>query len=67
MRSKKVEYSTSAGTYCMTHDVKVKFFMPEFSSSKIIFYRFYVDKNEGELVIGYDMIIGHGLMLKLGR
>ena len=40
--------------------------MPEFYSSKIIFHRFYVDKNEGELEIGYEMIIGHELMVQLG-
>ena len=61
-----MECSTSAGPYFTTHGVKVSFFIPDYSSSKIILYRFYVDKNEGELVIGYDMIIGRGLMLKLG-
>ena len=35
-RSNKVEYSTVAGPYCMTHDVKVPLFVPEFSGSKII-------------------------------
>ena len=28
MRSKKVEYNTVTGLYCMTHDVKVPFCMP---------------------------------------
>ena len=36
MRSNKVEYSTAAGVYCTTHDVKVLFCMTELSSSKII-------------------------------
>ena len=29
-------------------------------------HRFYVDQNEGESVIGYEMIIGHDLMVQLG-
>jgi hypothetical protein len=37
------------------------FTMPEFSASKIINQRFHVDMN-----IGYDMIIGRDLMVKLG-
>ena len=36
MRSNKVEYSTAAGMYFATHDVKVPFCEPELSSSKII-------------------------------
>ena len=45
---KKVAYITAAGPYCTTHNVKVSFFMTEFSSSKIILHHFYVDNNEGE-------------------
>ena len=51
--------------YCTTHDVKVKFCTPYFSSRKIILHRFNVDKNEGESGIGYDMIIAHDLMAQL--
>ena len=29
-------------------------------------HHFHVDKNEGQLVIGYDMIVGRNLMLQLG-
>ena len=47
------------------HDVKVPFNIPEFSSRNIILHRFPVDNNEGEFIIGYNMIIGHDLMLKL--
>ena len=61
----KVEYSTTAGVYCTTHDVKVPFCMPEFSSSKIINHRFHVDNNKGESGIGYDIIIGRGLMVQI--
>ena len=61
----KVEYSTAAGVYCTTHDVKVPFFIPEFSISKIINHRFHVDNDKVELGIGYDMIIGRDLIVQL--
>ena len=65
MRSNNVECSTDAGPYCTTHEIKVPFYMPEFSSRKIISYHFQVDKNKGESDIVYDMIIGRGLMVQL--
>ena len=40
--------------------------MSEFSSRSIIPHRFHVDNNEGELGIGYDMIIGRNLMVQIG-
>ena len=40
--------------------------MPEFSSSKIINHRFHANNDKGESGIGYDMIIGRNLMVKLG-
>ena len=40
--------------------------MPEFSSSKIILHRFYIDNNEDKLGIGYYMIIGLHLMAQIG-
>ena len=40
--------------------------MPGLSNRKIINHQFHVDKNEGELGIGYDMIIGRDLMVQLG-
>ena len=64
--SNRVEYSTAAGVYCSTHDVKVPFCIPEFSGSKIINHRFHVDNDEGELGIGHDIIIGRDLMVQLG-
>ena len=66
MYPNRMKYSTAAGPYCMTHDIKVKFCTPEFPSSKIILHHFHVDKNEGESGIGYDMIIGRNLMLQQG-
>ena len=66
MRSNNVEYSMSTGLYCTTHEFKVSFFMPYFSSSKIIEHRFHVDKDKGELRIGYNMIIGRDLIVQLG-
>ena len=66
MCSKKVEESTATGTYCTMHDVKVPFCMPCFSFRKIVSERFYVDRNKGESLIGYDMIIDCDLMVQLG-
>ena len=50
----------------MTHGVKMPLCMLEFSSSKIIYIRFHVNSDIGELVIVYDMIIGRELMVKKG-
>ena len=66
MRYNKVEYSTAAGIYCTTHDVKVPFCMPYFSSSNIINRHLHVNNNKGGSVIGYKMIMGRDLMLQLG-
>ena len=40
--------------------------MPEFSGSKIIKHKFQVDNEDINANIGYDMIIGHDLQIKLG-
>ena len=66
MQSNKIEYSTAAGVYCTTHDVKVPFCMLEVSISKIINHRFHVDNYKVESRIGYAMILGHELMVQLG-
>ena len=66
MQYNKVEYSTASGVYCTTHDVKVPFCMPEFSSNKIIYHCFHVDNDKRESGIGCDMIIGRDLMVHLG-
>ena len=66
MCSNKVELSTSAGPYFTIHGEKVPFFMSEFSSRNIILHHFKIDNNEGELGIGYDMIIGCKLMVQPG-
>ena len=66
MRSNKVEYSTAAGLYCTTHDIKVPFGMPEFSSIKIINHRFNSNNNKGESGIGYNIITDRDLMVQLG-
>ena len=49
------------------HDAwsKSDFFMMEFSSRKIIDHIFHVDNDNGESGIGYDIIIGCGLMVQL--
>ena len=66
MRYNKLEYRTPAGVYCTTHDVKVPFCMLEFYIRKIINHHFHVNNNKGESGIGYGIIIGHDLMVKLG-
>ena len=66
MRYNKVEYSTAAGLYCTTHDVKVTFCRSEFSIRNIIEHRFHVNNNKGESGIRHDMIIGCELMIQLG-
>ena len=62
----QVEYITAAEPYCTINDAKVPFFMPYFSSSKIISHRFNIDNNECESGISYDTIIGCDLMVHLG-
>ena len=66
MRSNKVEYSTDDGMYYTTHDAKVPFCTPDFSSIKTINHCFRVNNDKGESGIGYDIIIGRDLMLYLG-
>ena len=66
MRFNKVEYSTAAGLYFTTHNIKLPFFMSEISSIKIIYHRFHVNNNKGGSGIGYDMTIGRDLMVQLG-
>ena len=46
-------------------DVKVPFWIPEFSSSKIIQHHFHVKNDIVESGIRYDMIIDRDLMVKL--
>ena len=41
----------AAGLYCTTHDVKVTFFIPEFSVSKIILDHFHIDNYEDKSCI----------------
>ena len=66
MRSNKAECSTAEGLYCTRYGIKVPICILEFSRSKIILHHFHVDKNEGESVIGYSIIIIHDLMVQLG-
>ena len=60
----KVYYSTTIETYFMTN-IKLPVCMPYFSLSKIILHQFYVGNNEGDSIIGYDVIICCDLMLQL--
>ena len=65
MRSNKVEYGTSTGVYCTTHDTNVHFYMPKFSSRNIINHRFNVNNKKVNSGIGYDMIIVRYLIVQL--
>ena len=65
MHSNKVKYGTATGTYCTTRDLNVPCCIPYFYSSNIIPHCFHIDNDEGKSVIGYDMIIGRDLMVKL--
>ena len=49
----------------MTHNVKVRFCMSEFSSINIIEHRFHVGNYKVKSGIGYYMIIDCDLMLQL--
>ena len=66
MHSNKVEYIIAAGLYCMKHNVKVSFYMPEFYSKKVVMHLFHVDNNESYPGIIYDVIIRYDLMIQLG-
>ena len=48
------------------HDVKVPLCMPEFSISKMIEHCFHVNNDKGKSGIGYEIIIGHDLVVQLG-
>ena len=52
--------------YCTTHGVKVKFWMTEVYKINISTHLFQVNNNEGGRRIGYDIIIGHELVVKFG-
>ena len=65
MRSNILEYITANVVHCTTHDVKVSFACRNFLSESLLINRFYVDNNNGESGIGYDMIIGRDLMVQI--
>ena len=66
LRANKVNYSTAAGPYKTTPDVKVPFIMPYISKKKIVTHCFRVYKARGDYGIGYDMIILHDKIVQLG-
>ena len=66
MRSNKLEYGTSKGPYCTTHDVKVPFSVPEFSITKIVLHQFHVDNDKDKSEMGHEIIIVGDLVVKLG-
>ena len=50
----------------MTHDIKLPFCMPEFSSRKIINHYFHANNDYCKSSIAYDMLIGRDMMVQLG-
>ena len=65
LRDNKVEYSTVAGPYINTHDVKVPFNISELSGRKVITHCFHLDNGLVYAGIGYYTIIGRYLIVKL--
>ena len=65
MRSNKAEYITANGMYCTMHDIKVSFYMPDFSIRNIFNHRFHVNNDNIYSGIGYDMIIFCDMMVQL--
>lgn len=59
------EYEIAGGIYKTKYKAVVHFTLPEFSSSKRIFWKCVVDDDEGN-GIGYDMIMGRDLMAAIG-
>jgi hypothetical protein len=59
------KYEIAGGTFNVSKEVKLRFSLPEFGSSKIITSKFKIDSstNNG---IGYDMIIGRDILAALG-
>ena len=58
-------YSTAAGEYSTDHEVKLKFAFKEFDTNLILQHTFDIDRCDGSKGIGYDMIIGRDLLVKL--
>ena len=65
MRYNKVEYSTAAGVYCTTPDVKLPFLHAGIFYQKDINHHYHVDNNKGKSDIVYDIIIVRDLMVHL--
>ena len=59
-------YTTAAGEYSTAYEVKVKFALEEFDRNTTIKHTFDIDESNDKKGIGYDMIIGRDLLVKLG-
>ena len=59
-------YSTAAGQYSTAYEVKLKFALEEFDRNTTLKHTFDIDESNDEKGIGYDMIIGRDLLVKLG-
>ena len=58
-------YEIAGGTFTVDKEVKLRFSLPEFGSSKIITSKFKIDSSTDN-GIGYDMIIGRDILSILG-
>ena len=61
----KLNVGHQQGLYCTAYNIKVMFCMSDFPRSRITSHQFHVDNNEEESVIGYEMVIGSDLMVRL--
>ena len=59
-------YSTAAGQYSTAYEVKLKFALEEFNRNTLLKHTFDIDESNDKKGIGYDMIIGRDLLVKLG-
>ena len=66
-RCKHTTWATAGEKFKTWRKARIKFQLPEFSKSKEISWSFHVDKSiPNDDTLGYDMIIGRGLMTGLG-
>ena len=57
------KFATGSGQLKTKYKADIKFTLPEFSNSKLITWNFHLTDNED---LGYDLILGRDIMLKLG-
>jgi len=60
------DYEIAGSTFTVTKELKLRFSLPKFGSSKIITSKFKIDSSTDNHGIGYDMIIGRDILSILG-